>query len=371
MVATLRRPFIAGRQAVSTTPPALKVCGLTKRFGTQVAVNAVDFEVEAGAFACLIGPSGCGKTTLLRVLAGLETCSQGRVEIDGADVTHSSPAQRGVGMVFQSYALFPNMTVAANVSYGMRGVGRSERKARVETLLETVGLAGFEARWPRELSGGQQQRVAMARALATEPKILFLDEPLSALDPLIREQLRAELKRLQQRLKVTTVMVTHDQAEAMAVADVIAVMRDGRIEQVGDPQAIYDRPVNAFVAGFVGAANRIDAEVVAPGRIRLWDALEIPAETADRSVGDQIFAVIRPEFVGLRPADQGHGAIIASRLFAGATVRLEAVPKAVKTGRVQIDVPAWVLDMPEVGAGVGLDFPPERLRLLTRDAVPV
>ncbi|MHB8284721.1 MAG: ABC transporter ATP-binding protein, partial [Caulobacteraceae bacterium] len=254
-----------------------------------------------------------------------------------------------------------------NVAYGMRRAGGPARKARVGALLETVGLAGFEARWPRELSGGQQQRVAMARALATEPKILFLDEPLSALDPLIREQLRAELKRLQQRLKVTTVMVTHDQAEALAVADVIAVMRAGRIEQSGDPQAIYDRPVNAFVAGFVGAANRIDAEVVGPGRIRLWDALDIGADTAAYDVGAKIVAVIRPEFVKLRPMGDGAGACIASRLFGGTTVRLEAAPDAATTVRVQIDAPAWSLETPQVGARVSLDFPPERLRLLPRE----
>jgi len=353
-----------------TAAPALRVRGLTKLFGPQVAVAGVDFEVEAGAFACLIGPSGCGKTTLLRVMAGLETASTGRIEIDGVDVSQNSPAKRGVGMVFQSYALFPNMTVAANVAYGIRGLRSGEREARVWALLQTVGLAGFEARWPRELSGGQQQRVAMARALATEPKILFLDEPLSALDPLMREQLRGELKRLQQRLKVTTVMVTHDQAEALAVADVIAVMRAGRIEQLGDPQDIYDRPSNDFVAGFVGAANRMDAEVVAPGCIRLWDVLDICADTSAQRVGDKIVAVIRPEFVRLRPAGEGPAAAIVSRLFGGATVRLEAVPEAAATARVQIDVPAWSLDTPQVGVRIGLDFPPERLRLLPREGRP-
>jgi iron(III) transport system ATP-binding protein len=355
---------------LSTSTPALKVSSLSKRFGSQLALDGVDFEVQAGAFACLIGPSGCGKTTLLRVLAGLERASAGGVEIDGVDVSHRSPAQRGVGMVFQSYALFPNMTVAANIAYGLRGVGRAQRKDRVEALLETAGLSGFEARWPRDLSGGQQQRVAMARALATEPKILLLDEPLSALDPLISEQLRAELKRLQQRLNVTTVMVTHDQAEALAVADVIAVMRNGRIEQMGDPQTVYDRPANAFVAGFVGAANRLDAEVVAPGRIRLWESLDTPADTSGQRVGDKIVAVIRPEFVGLRPAGEGPGAGIVSRLFGGTTVRLEAVPEAAATVRVLIDVPAWVLDTPQVGSRVALNFPPERLRLLPRDGAP-
>ena len=263
---------------------ALKVRGLTKRFGGSTAVDAIDLDVEAGRFTCLIGPSGCGKTTLLRMLAGLEPSSSGRIEIEGRDVSSSSPAERGVGMVFQSYALFPNMTVADNIGFGAaKALKRRELAAKVEALLAVVGLEGFGRRRPHELSGGQQQRVAIARALATEPRILLLDEPLSALDPLIREQLQGELKALQRRLGVTTVMVTHDQAEAMAVADSIAVMRSGRIEQVGSPEAIYGEPASLFVASFVGAANVLEGRVSRPGAVRLWDSVDIRAETHERA----------------------------------------------------------------------------------------
>jgi ABC-type Fe3+/spermidine/putrescine transport system ATPase subunit len=347
--------------------PALRLSGLTKRFGADVAVDGVDLEVKAGQFACLVGPSGCGKTTLLRMLSGLETASDGRVEIDGQDVSRKPPAARGVGMVFQSYALFPNMNVAANIAFGMKRGSRTERRARVEALLETVGLSGFADRWPQQLSGGQQQRVAIARALAVEPKILLLDEPLSALDPVIREQLRAELKRLQQRLGVTTVMVTHDQAEAMAVADVIAVMRAGRIEQVGDPRTLYEHPANAFVAGFLGAANRIEAEVVGAGTIRLWDALETKADTSGWSPGAKVAAIVRPECVQLCAEGDGHAAHVVTRLFGGAATRVEAAPKACPEARILVDV-AGIADAFETGAPVGLSFPPERLRLYPREA---
>ncbi len=347
--------------------PALRLRGLTKRFGADVAVDGVDFEVAPGQFACLVGPSGCGKTTLLRLLSGLEAASDGSVEIDGQDVSKKPPAARGVGMVFQSYALFPNMTVAANIGFGMKRCSRPERRARVEALLETVGLAGFAERWPQQLSGGQQQRVAMARALATEPKILLLDEPLSALDPVIREQLRAELKRLQQKLGVTTVMVTHDQAEAMAVADVIAVMRGGRIEQVGDPRTLYEHPANAFVAGFLGHANRIEAEVVGAGTIRLWNALDTAADTSGWAPGAKVAAIVRPECVQLKTNGDGHAAHVVTRLFGGAATRVEAAPRACPEARILVDV-AGMSDVFETGAAVGLSFPPERLRLFPREA---
>jgi ABC-type Fe3+/spermidine/putrescine transport system ATPase subunit len=261
------------------------------------------------------------------------------------------------------------MTVAENIIFGMRGVSRTERRTRMQALLETVGLAGFGGRWPRELSGGQQQRVAMARALATEPKILFLDEPLSALDPLIREQLRGELKRLQRRLKVTTVMVTHDQGEALAVADVIAVMRNGRIEQVGDPRTIYDRPASPFVAGFVGAANRMDAEVIGSGMVRLCGGFDTSADTAGWRVGARAAAMIRPEFVELRANGEGCAVRIVSRLFGGASIRLEAAPEAAPDARILIDVSTRAgADLPDVGGTATLSFPSERLRLFPHEA---
>lgn len=351
----------------SDLAPALRVRGLTKRFGAVTVVDAVDLAVEAGRFTCLIGPSGCGKTTLLRMLAGLEDASAGQVEIGGVDVSARSPAQRGVGMVFQSYALFPNMNVAKNIAFGLpRGTDATRRRDRVESLLATVGLPGYGARLPRELSGGQQQRVAIARALATEPQILLLDEPLSALDPLIREQLRDELRALQRRLGVTTVMVTHDQAEALAVADTIAVMRAGKVEQTGSPEDVYDRPASVFVAGFVGAANLIAAEAIDADRVRLWGGVETAADARAFSPAARLTAAIRPEAVRVVRVGEGPiAATVTGRLFAGATVRLDLAPLAAKDQVVIADLPAMA-GAPDLGAEVALVLPSDRLRLYPR-----
>jgi iron(III) transport system ATP-binding protein len=348
---------------------ALRVRGLTKRFAGKAAVDAVDLDVEEGGFTCLIGPSGCGKTTLLRMLAGLETANAGSVEIEGRDVSAASPAERGVGMVFQSYALFPNMTVASNVGFGAaKTLKRAELDAKVEALLRTVGLEGYDRRRPHELSGGQQQRVAIARALATEPRILLLDEPLSALDPLIRDQLRAELKALQRRLGVTTVMVTHDQAEALAVADTIAVMRSGRIEQVGSPETIYQEPASLFVAAFVGAANVLEGRISAPGSLRLWDGVEVPADTRSGAPGAQVLAAIRPESVRLaRPGEKGLPAKVVDRRFAGATTRLEAEPEGAPGKRLSLDLPAATAPALGPGEHVALVLPPDRIRLFAHE----
>jgi iron(III) transport system ATP-binding protein len=364
MDAAVRRQNSA--ESVSLMKPALRVRGVTKRFGADTAVDAVDLDVEAGGFTCLIGPSGCGKTTLLRIVAGLERQTKGCVEIQGRDVSARPPSDRGVGMVFQSYALFPNLTVAENIAFGMRG--RAERRTHVEALLATVDLPGYGPRLPRQLSGGQQQRVAIARALATNPKILLLDEPLSALDPLIREQLRGELKALQRRLGVTTVMVTHDQAEALAVGDRIAVMRGGRVVQTGAPEDVYDRPADAFVAGFVGAANLLEAEVEGPDTLRLWGAAAIGAATAGHAPGTRLTAVIRPEAVRLAAnGEAGLRAIVVGRVFTGPAVRIEAAPLAAPDQRLIADVPAGP-QIPDVGAAVDLVLPQERLRLLPERA---
>jgi iron(III) transport system ATP-binding protein len=352
---------------LSAAQPALKVRGLTKRFGGVTAVHTVNLDVEAGGFTCLIGPSGCGKTTLLRMLAGLEAQTSGSIEIDGRDVSARPPAERGVGMVFQSYALFPNMTAADNIAFGLRRASRIERQARVKALLATVGLEGYGARLPRELSGGQQQRIAIARALATDPRILLLDEPLSALDPLIREQLRGELKAMQRRLGVTTVMVTHDQAEALAVADRIAVMRAGRIAQVGAPADVYDRPADAFVAGFVGAANLISAEVAGPATLKLWGSTPLAADTTGHRLGAKVTAVVRPEAVRLAAdGEPGLPARIVGRVFAGPVVRFETAPHAAPDVRLIVDAPAGP-GLPEIGEGAGLVLPRERLRLLAAE----
>jgi ABC-type Fe3+/spermidine/putrescine transport system ATPase subunit len=235
--------------------------GVTRRFGDVVAVEALDLEVTTGEFLSLLGPSGCGKTTTLRLIAGFELPDAGEVRIDGRDVARLPPYRRPVNTVFQSYALFPHLSVLDNVAYGLkqRGVGRTARRDRARELLELVRLQGVERRRPRELSGGQQQRVALARALVLEPKVLLLDEPLGALDLQVRKELQIELKRIQESVGITFVYVTHDQEEALAMSDRVAVMHGGRIEQLGRPQEIYDTPATEFVARFIGETNFIHA----------------------------------------------------------------------------------------------------------------
>lgn len=235
----------------------LTIRQLVKRFGNFLALDAIDLTIERGEFVVLLGPSGCGKTTLLRAIAGLETQDAGSIVQGAVDISRLPPAQRDYGIVFQSYALFPNLSVAENVAYGLRNrkADRQLIKQRVDEMLTLVGLPGSEEKYPAQLSGGQQQRVALARALATSPELLLLDEPLSALDAIERLRLRSEIRSLQTRLGVTTLMVTHDQEEALAMADRIVVMNHGRIQQIGDPQTVYCQPANDFVADFIGRTN--------------------------------------------------------------------------------------------------------------------
>lgn len=237
--------------------PYLSVQGIIKRYGKFIVLDKVSFSVEKKEFVCLLGPSGCGKTTLLRIIAGFEEPDAGKIVLDGKDVTYSSPANRKFGMVFQSYALFPNMTVYENIAYGLKAKKYSKReiKERVRELLALVHLEYAQNKYPIQLSGGEQQRVAFARALVLFPDLLLLDEPLSALDVKVRIELRREIRRLQEKLGITTVMVTHDQEEALTIADKIVVMNKGAIMQIGKPVEIYDRPKNSFVADFVGAIN--------------------------------------------------------------------------------------------------------------------
>lgn len=267
------------------TAPYLVLDGLEKRFGAGVppAVRSLSIRVGRGELLGLLGPSGCGKTTTLRMIGGLMPVSGGRILVGGMDVTVLPPYRRNMGIVFQNYALFPHMNVARNLSFGleMRGVPAPEREARVRRALEMVRLGGYGARRPRELSGGQQQRVALARALVIEPSILLLDEPLSNLDANLREEMRTEIRDIQRHLGITTVFVTHDQTEALAVCDRIAVMRGGVLEQIGTPHEIYERPANAFVAGFVGRINRVAAVKRADGTVALEGAvLHTPAAAA-------------------------------------------------------------------------------------------
>ncbi|MFH1610119.1 MAG: ABC transporter ATP-binding protein [Candidatus Bipolaricaulota bacterium] len=289
--------------------PALEVRSLTKRFGAVTAVDNLSLAVDEGEAVALLGPSGCGKTTVLRMIAGLEQPDAGQVFISGQEVTRWPPEARGVGLVFQSYALFPHLSVAANIAYGLRFVRGGDRKARVGELLEVVGLAGYGRRRPHELSEGQKQRVALTRALAPAPRILLLDEPLSALDAALRKELRAELKRILTDLGMTALYVTHDQEEALVLADRVAVMRAGRLEQVAPPEELYLEPRTPFVATFLGRTN------LWPGRVISVDGEQAVVEVAGErlmatgtavQVGDEIHLFFRPEWVRV-----GEGPLVA------------------------------------------------------------
>jgi putative spermidine/putrescine transport system ATP-binding protein len=282
----------------------LQLQSVTKRFGGVTAVDTVDLTVPQGQFVCLLGPSGCGKTTLLRMIAGLETPSEGRLLLDGADITEQPAHTRGFGMVFQSLALFPHLTVAENVAYALaiRGSDKAARRQRVEELLELIQLPGVADRQISQLSGGQRQRVAIARALAVDPRLFLLDEPLSALDAKLREALQVELRLLQRRLGVTTILVTHDQREAMTMADTIVVMDQGQVQQAGSPLEIYRQPANAFVADFIGTSNLLE------GRARGGGTIELPGGTLSVPRAPESGPAtlsIRPEDLRLDPAGAG------------------------------------------------------------------
>ncbi len=280
--------------------------GLRHRYGSVVAVDDVSLSIRAGEVVALLGPSGCGKTTLLRTIAGFVTQQTGRVLIDGASIDALPPNRRNVGIVFQNYALFPHMTVAENVAYGLRarGQSRSRAAATVDRFLEVVRLSGMGDRFPRQLSGGQQQRVALARALAVEPSVLLLDEPFSALDKSLRLDMQIEVKRLQQQFGLTAILVTHDQEEAMSVADRIAVMNSGRVEQFDTPASVYDKPATRFVAGFIGTANMMAGRVTGRDADSLIIELSAGATVTvptDRSLsaGREVVLAVRPEQLAL------------------------------------------------------------------------
>ena len=262
---------------------AITVLGANKRYGEFIALDNVDFVVPAGSLTALLGPSGSGKSTLLRTIAGLDTPDSGTVTINGRDVTGVPPQRRGIGFVFQHYAAFKHLTVRDNVAFGLkiRKLPKAEIKTKVDNLLEVVGLAGFQTRYPNQLSGGQRQRMALARALAVDPQVLLLDEPFGALDAKVREDLRAWLRRLHDEVHVTTVLVTHDQAEALDVADRIAVLNKGRIEQVGTPSEVYDSPANSFVMSFLGNVSSLNGILVRPHDIRVGRTPEMAIAAGD------------------------------------------------------------------------------------------
>jgi putative spermidine/putrescine transport system ATP-binding protein len=306
----------------------LDIRNLEKSFGENRVVKDFELGVEKGEFVSLLGPSGCGKTTVLRMVAGFEIPSAGAIVIDGHDVTGKRPSQRNIGMVFQAYALFPNLTVADNVGFGLKikGMGRAEREARVAEMLKLIGLPELGARYPFQLSGGQQQRVALARALAPSPQVLLLDEPLSALDAKIRVSLRQEIRAIQRKLGITTIFVTHDQEEALSMSDRIVVMNGGVAEQVGEPFEVYNRPATRFVATFVGTLNVLDAQVRDPAT----GAVTVDGQPLDlrralqAAAGSTVSLALRPEAVGLGVAPEDDSRLngrVAEVSFLGSVVR--------------------------------------------------
>jgi spermidine/putrescine transport system ATP-binding protein len=286
----------------------LSLVALTKHFGSVVAVDSVDLDIPAGGFFSLLGPSGCGKTTTLRMIAGFETPTSGRVLLDGQDIARTPPSKRPVNTVFQSYALFPHLRVFDNVAFGLRraGVARDEVRRRVGEVLDLVQLTDYATRKPAQLSGGQQQRVALARALVLKPAVLLLDEPLGALDAKLRRQLQVELKQLQNQVGITFVYVTHDQEEALTMSDRIAVINRGRIEQAASPQDLYEEPANAFVADFLGVSNLMDATITGPSgpgaQVRLSDTFSVEVRRGEVGFRGPAKVVIRPERIGVEPA---------------------------------------------------------------------
>jgi len=325
--------------------PYLRIEELSKRFGAFTALSGVSLDIHAGEFVCFLGPSGCGKTTLLRAIAGLDVQSEGRIEQAGVDVSVLPPSQRDFGIVFQSYALFPNMTVRRNVAYGLENTRRpkAEVQARVEELLELVGLPEQGDKYPAQLSGGQQQRVALARALAISPGLLLLDEPLSALDARVRARLRHEVKALQRRLGVTTIMVTHDQEEALTMADRIVVMNRGTIEQIGTPVEVYREPATAFVADFIGTMNFLEARVQGEG-LRLGELL-LAFDAGGLDDDETVIMAIRPEDVALHRVhgDDAPGTPVPATIeyveFLGAFARVSLALDTGGAHRVLADVP--------------------------------
>ena len=345
----------------------LDLSGLQKFYGANTVVKSFDLGVEKGEFVSLLGPSGCGKTTVLRMVAGFETPSAGSITIGGQDVTDLKPNQRNIGMVFQAYALFPNLTVAQNVAFGLKikGVSVAESKDRVADMLRLIGLPEMGDRYPFQLSGGQQQRVALARALAPQPRVLLLDEPLSALDAKIRVSLRAEMREIQQKLGITTIFVTHDQEEALSISDRVVVMNGGLAEQTGTPFQVYNQPRTRFVANFVGTLNTVEAQVVdaASGQVTIHGTAA--QMTLPPTATGKINLALRPEAMHLGQGTAGDivlPAVITAVQFMGSVIRVRATcadrVMALDTFN-RPDTPP-----PMVGSAVSLSFKARDLILL-------
>ena len=343
--------------------------GIRKNFGAFRALDDIHLDITQGEFVCFLGPSGCGKTTLLRIIAGLEMQSAGAIRQAGRDISTLPPAQRDYGIVFQSYALFPNLSVADNVAYGLvnRKQPRAQIAARVDELLKLVGLPGSGPKYPAQLSGGQQQRIALARALATSPGLLLLDEPLSALDALERVRLRGEIRSLQRKLGVTTIMVTHDQEEALAVADRIVVMNQGVIEQVGTPLQIYREPASPFVADFVGKINVLVGQLQPGGRLRIGERQFECGHATDAEREVKVY--LRPEDVLARPIAPGDSNVFEAAIeridFLGSycLVRVKSDDIGAQAVTVYLSLNFLAEQGLEVGSRLPLRLLPERMRL--------
>ena len=351
--------------------PYLRIQSLTKVFGNFTALENISLEIFEGEFVCFLGPSGCGKTTLLRAIAGLDIQTEGRVEQAGQDISALPPSERDFGIVFQSYALFPNMTVAKNVAYGLenRKASKAQIKKRVTELLELVGLPEQGDKYPAQLSGGQQQRIALARAIATSPGLLLLDEPLSALDAKVRARLRHEVKDLQRKLGITTVMVTHDQEEALTMADRIVVMNQGVIEQVGSPVEVYREPVTSFVADFIGTMNFVPGKMAGRDRVRLGD-VEMTCDADAIAEGAEVTVAIRPEDVILSDSEGEQNtwrARVKSMEFLGSFVRAELDSNATGKEPLLADISINFVRSHNLkeGDNVTLKVPRERIRVYT------
>jgi putative spermidine/putrescine transport system ATP-binding protein len=312
----------AGRTADGAGSPVV-LSDLTRAFGTVRALDQFSLDIAPGELVALLGPSGCGKTTALRILAGFESADSGSVTVDGADISHVPAAKRDMGMVFQSYSLFPNMTALDNVGFGlrMRKLAAAERRHRAGDLLEMVGLSDHARHFPHQMSGGQQQRVALARALAIEPRVLLLDEPLSALDAKVRLQLREQIRSVQQRLGTTTLFVTHDQEEALSMADRVGVMRSGRLEQIAAPAELYARPATAFVAEFVGTMNRVPGQLEGTDHVSALGSVVAVHGDTPAGLSGGVDVLVRPEGLRVEVVAGGNG-IVTDRTFLGSLTRV-------------------------------------------------
>ena len=369
---------------MEATVPSVELQNVTKRFGDLIAVDDVDLELSGGEFFTLLGPSGCGKTTTLRMIAGFERPSEGTIRIEGSDVARLPAHKRPTNTVFQSYALFPHLSVEDNVAFGLRRkrVAKEEIGRRVAAELERVGLAAEAKRRPAQLSGGQQQRVALARALVNLPKVLLLDEPLGALDLKLRKGLQIELKRIQREVGITFVYVTHDQEEALTMSDRIAVMNRGRVEQVADPEDVYERPATTFVAGFIGVSNLMPAVVAGSDEVRLDHGPAVRVSVDGLAPGERCYAVVRPEKLRIETLQAAHGrtsngaprveGTVESSLYLGTSTQVVVdlgdgvrmtvlVPNASEEERQRL---------PGGGARVGLSWEPEHMHVVRDSAVP-